>query len=93
MKQVLIISAIIFLVTAQAATSSRTKMILEIINSIDYDDQNYTNSCGNVNANALINESNSNKNIIALNDCDATSIEFKSYLTKLSNYFWFCVIF
>ena len=86
MKQVLIISAIIFLVTAQAATSSRTKMILEIINSIDYD-ENYTNSCGNVNANAFINESNSNKNIMALNDCDATSIEFKSYLTKLSNYF------
>ena len=87
MKQVLIISAIIFLVTTQAATSSRTKLILEIINSIDYDDENYTNSCGNVNANALINESNSNKNIIALNDCGKTSIEFKSYLTKLSNYF------
>jgi hypothetical protein len=90
MKQVLIILAICFLVTAHAVTSSRTKMILEIINSIDYDDENYTNSRGN-NANTLINESNSNtnknNNKIMLNDCCETSIEFKSYLTKLSNYF------
>ena len=79
----LIISLMLLLVTSQL-NASRTRMILEIVNSIDFD-ENSTKSCR-----TQINESNPMQRFNNGNDecvADGVKIELKSYLTKLSHYF------
>lgn len=80
----LIISLIIFLVTSQIATS-RTRMLLEIVNSIDFD-ENSTNSCYSQKKESNSIQHFGNKFDECLVD-DSSTIELKSYLTKLSDYF------
>ncbi len=78
----LIISLMLLLVTSQL-NASRTRMILEIVNSIDFD-ENSTKLCS-----TQINESNSMQRFSVNDECvvGGVKIELKSYLTKLSHYF------